>query len=127
GWQRMVHNGLDWRSKQVQTALTKFGAILRYADPEASRLTWDQATKKLAAGGCAFESMNDSAFGELIADGARVGQDFDGVPFPGTASSFLAVVDVFVAATKAKNARNALAFLIGISNPATQLAFSRHK
>ena len=127
GWQHMVQNGLDWRSKQVTTALNNFGAILRYADPEASRLTWDQATKKLAAGGCAFESMNDSAFGELIADGAREGKDFDGVPFPGTGGSFLAVVDVFVAATKAKNAKNALAFLSGIDEPATQLAFSKAK
>ena len=108
GWQHMVHNGLDWRGKQVQTALSNFGAILRYADPEASRLTWDQATRKLAAGGCAFESMNDSAFGELIADGAHEGKEFDGVPFPGTAGSYLAVVDVFVAATKATNAKNAL-------------------
>ena len=127
GWQHMIHNGLDWRSKQVVTALNNFGAILRYADPGANQLTWDQATKKLAAGGCAFESMNDSAFGELIADGAHEGTGFDGVPFPGTQGSFLAVVDVFVAATKAKNAKNALAFLSGISDPATQLAFSRHK
>lgn len=127
GWQNMVHNGLDWRSKQVRAALSNFGAILRYADPEASRLTWDQATKKLAAGGCAFESMNDSAFGELIADGAHEGKDFDGVPFPGTDGSYLAVVDVFVAATKAKDAKNALAFLSAIDDPATQLAFSKAK
>lgn len=127
GWQHMVHNGLDWRSKPVQTALNNFGAILRYADPDANQLTWDQATKKLAAGGCAFESMNDSAFGELIADGAHETTGFDGVPFPGTGSSFLAVVDVFVAATKAKNAKNALAFLSGIDDPATQLTFSKAK
>ncbi len=127
GWEHMVHNGLDWRSKPVVTALKNFGAILRYADPDANQLTWDQATKKLAAGGCAFESMNDSAFGELLADGAHEGKQFDGVPFPGTAGSFLAVVDVFVAATKAKNAKNALAFLSGIDEPATQLAFSKAK
>ena len=127
GWRHMIHNGLDWRSKQVRAALHDFGTILRYADPEANRLTWDQATKKLATGGCAFESMNDSAFGELIADGAHEGTEFDVAPFPGTAGSFLAVVDVFVAATKAKNAQNALAFLSGIDGPATQLAFSRAK
>ena len=127
GWQHMVNNGLDWRSKPVRTALNDFGAMLRYADPEASRLTWDQATKQLAAGRCAFESMNDSAYGELIADGARQGTEFDSAPFPGTSASFLAVVDVFVAATKAKNAKNALAFLSGIDDPATQLAFSRAK
>ncbi len=127
GWQHMVHNGLDWRSTQVQAALKNFGAILGYADPEANQLTWDEATKKLAAGGCAFESMNDSAFGELIAHGAHEGTDFDGVPFPGTEGSFLAVVDVFVAATRAKDAKNALAFLSGIDEPATQLAFSKAK
>ena len=82
GWQHMVQNGLDWRSKQVKTALNNFGAILRYADPDASRLTWDQATKKLAAGGCAFESMNDSAFGELIADGAARARTLTASPSP---------------------------------------------
>jgi glucose/mannose transport system substrate-binding protein len=71
--------------------------------------------------------MNDSAFGELIADGAHEGKEFDGAPFPGTGGGFLAVVDVFVAATKAKNAKNALAFLSGIDEPATQLAFSKAK
>jgi ABC-type glycerol-3-phosphate transport system substrate-binding protein len=93
----------------------------------ASRLTWDQATRKLASGGCVVESMNDSAFGELVASGAHEGEDFGAIPFPGTADSFLAVVDVFVAATKATDAKNALAFLSGIENPATQLAFSRAK
>ena len=101
--------------------------MLEYTDPQASRLTWDQATKKLAAGDCAFESMNDSAFGELVAAGALEDQDFGSTAFPGTDKTFLAVVDVFVAATKAKNAKNALAFLAEISKPATQLAFNRAK
>jgi glucose/mannose transport system substrate-binding protein len=127
GWKDMANDHLDWRSGPVQTALKRFGAVLGYSDPQASRLTWDQATKKLAAGGCAFESMNDSAFGELVAAGARDSRDFGATAFPGTGDSFLAVVDVFVAATKAKNARNALAFLGDISEPATQLAFNRSK
>jgi glucose/mannose transport system substrate-binding protein len=71
--------------------------------------------------------MNDSAYGELVAAGAREGSTFGSAAFPGTGDSFLAVVDVFVAATKAKNAKNALAFLSGISDPTTQLAFSRAK
>ena len=44
--------------------------MLTYADPASDGLTWDQATKKLAGGECAFESFNDSAYGELVADGA---------------------------------------------------------
>jgi glucose/mannose transport system substrate-binding protein len=127
GWHDLVDDTFDWRGAAVSTALTRFGDVLRYTDPEADRLTWDQATKKLTTGGCAFESMNDSAYGELGADGAQEGQDFGVTAFPGTDGSFLAVVDVFVAATKAKNAKNALAFLNGISAPATQLEFSRAK
>jgi glucose/mannose transport system substrate-binding protein len=127
GWKDMVSDDLDWRGRRVKTALKRFGDILGYADPQANRLTWDQATKKLASGGCAFESMNDSAFGELIAAGAKEGEDFGATTFPGTDDSFLAVVDVFVAATKAKNAKNALAFLGDISKPATQLAFNKAK
>jgi glucose/mannose transport system substrate-binding protein len=127
GWADMARDALDWRSAKVRTALTSFGDILTYADPEASSLTWDAATKKLATGGCAFESVNDSAYGELIAAGGREGRDFGATAFPGTSGSFLAVVDVFVAATKAENAKNALAFLGRINEPATQLAFSKAK
>jgi glucose/mannose transport system substrate-binding protein len=127
GWKDMVDDDLHWRGDRVQTALERFDTMLGYTDPEASRLTWDQATKKLASGGCAFESMNDSAFGELVADGAKEGEDFGATAFPGTDDGFLAVVDVFVAATKAKNAKNALAFLGGIDEPSTQVAFNKAK
>jgi glucose/mannose transport system substrate-binding protein len=127
GWRDMAGDALDWRGAPVQTALKSFSDMLGYSDAEASRLTWDAATKKLTTGGCAFESMNDSAYGELIADGAQEGRDFGGVAFPGTGDSFLAVVDVFVAATRAENAKNALAFLGDIGDPSTQVAFSKAK
>jgi glucose/mannose transport system substrate-binding protein len=127
GWHDMAADTLNWRGAQVQTALRSFGDMLTYVDPEASRLTWDAATKKLATGGCAFESMNDSAYGELVADGAQEGKEFGAAAFPGTDGTFLAVVDVFVAATKAKNAKNALAFLSSISKPSTQIAFNKAK
>jgi glucose/mannose transport system substrate-binding protein len=124
GWTDMAADRLDWRGAAVRSALRSFGDLLAFADPAASSQTWDAATRKLTTGGCAFESMNDSAYGELVADG---GTDYSSVAFPGTDGTFLAVVDVFVAATKAENARNALAFLSGISDPATQLAFSKAK
>jgi glucose/mannose transport system substrate-binding protein len=127
GWQKMTNDNLDWRGGNVRAALRSFSDILSYADPEASGLTWDAATKKLASGGCAFESMNDSAYGELLTSGAQEGKEFGATAFPGTGNSFLAVVDVFVAATKAKNAKNALAFLGGINDPSTQVAFHKAK
>jgi glucose/mannose transport system substrate-binding protein len=48
GWRDMVADELDWRGDHVHTALKRFDAMLRYTDPQASRLTWDEATKKLA-------------------------------------------------------------------------------
>ena len=127
GWRDMVDDKLDWRGDRVKSALRRFGSLLRYTDPQADGLTWDRAMQKLAAGDCAFASMNDSAFGELLTAGAREDRDFGAVAFPGTGGSFLAVIDVFVAATKAKNAKNALAFLGDISEPATQLVFHKAK
>jgi glucose/mannose transport system substrate-binding protein len=44
GWKDMVADDLDWRGGRVQTALKRFGAMLGYSDPQASGLTWDQAT-----------------------------------------------------------------------------------
>ena len=127
GWRDMTGDDLDWRGAPVRAALRSFGDMLAYADPDAGNLTWDASMRKLADGGCAFASMNDSAYGELIAAGGQEGRDFQAVAFPGTGDSFLAVLDVFVAATEAENAKNALAFLGGISDPETQIAFSRAK
>ena len=127
GWNDMINDRLDWRGAKVQAALKSFGDMLTYADPDASGLSWDAAARKLATGGCAFASGNDSAYGELIGAGAQEGKDFGAAAFPGTGGSFLAVVDVFVAATKAENAKNALEFLGGLGDPATQIAFSKAK
>jgi glucose/mannose transport system substrate-binding protein len=127
GWRDMARDSLDWRGVKVRTALRSFGDMLTFADPQASGLTWDAATKKLASGGCAYESMNDSAYGELVTAGGVEGTNFGAAAFPGTGGTFLAVVDVFVAATKAKNAKNALRFLGGLAKPTTQIAFSKAK
>jgi glucose/mannose transport system substrate-binding protein len=127
GWASLTSDRLDWNGAQLRQALGRFGTLLDYADPEAGALTWDQATRKLAAGGCAFESMNDSAYGELVVDGAKEGADFDYVPFPATENLFLTVVDTFVIAKNAKNSQNARAFLATIGTVSTQLAFNRQK
>ena len=127
GWGSLTSDRLDWNGQQVRRALSQFSTILDNADPEAGALTWDQATKKLATGGCAFETINDSAYGELLKDGVREGTDFGYVPYPGTDNQFLAVVDTFVVARNAKDRQNALAFLRTIGSTSTQLAFSKQK
>ncbi|MDT7749392.1 MAG: glucose/mannose transport system substrate-binding protein, partial [Pseudonocardiales bacterium] len=127
GWRRIAEDRFDWNSGAVNEALHQFGQILDYADPQAAALTWDAATKKLAAGGCAFETLNDSAFGELVSAGAVDGQTFGEVPYPGTDGTYVAVVDTFVRARQSQNGRNAADFLAVLGAPDTQLAFSRAK
>jgi glucose/mannose transport system substrate-binding protein len=127
GWRRIAQDRFDWNSDPVSQALRRFGQILDYADPQAAALTWDAATKKLADGGCAFETMNDSAFGELLSTGAVDGQTFGEVPYPGTDGTYVAVVDTFVRARQSDNARTASDFLAVLGSPNTQLAFSKAK
>ena len=127
GWKDLSADQLRWDGPQVRQALGQFGKMLSYSDPQAGALSWDRATNKLATGGCAFESMNDSAYGELVKGGATEGTDFGYVPYPGTDGLFLAVVDTFVVANNAKDPRNARAFLASIGTKTTQLAFNRLK
>ncbi|MFY9808449.1 MAG: ABC transporter substrate-binding protein [Pseudonocardiaceae bacterium] len=127
GWASLTSDRLNWNGPQVRQVLGRFATMLNYADPEAGALTWDQATRKLATGDCAFESMNDSAYGELVVDGAKEGTDFGYVPYPGTDNLFLTVVDTFVMAKNAKDPQNAQAFLATIGTAPTQLAFNKQK
>jgi glucose/mannose transport system substrate-binding protein len=127
GWDQIVADRFNWKGAQVKEALDLFGQALDAVDPAAAGLSWDQATKKLGEGGCAFETMNDSAFGELVKDGFVDGKTFHEVPFPGTEASYVAVVDSFVQARSAANAKNAADFLAVIADPTVQLAFSKAK
>jgi glucose/mannose transport system substrate-binding protein len=127
GWNDLLAGKSKWDSSAVTTAATQTAQMLQYADPDAGALTWDQATKKLAAGKCAFESMGDWAFGELLKDGAKEGTDFGYTNPPGTDGTYVAVVDTMVMAKNAKNAPAALKFLASVGTKETQLVFSRAK
>jgi len=127
GWSRITADRFDWRGAEVRDALTQFGTILDYADPQGAGLSWDAATQKLASGGCAFETMNDSAYGELVQAGAKDGLDFGVIAYPGTDRNYVAVIDTFVRARQAKNGRNASNFLTVIGAPDVQVAFSKVK
>ncbi|WP_396899945.1 ABC transporter substrate-binding protein [Mycolicibacterium sp.] len=127
GWTRIHDDAFDWRGPEVDEALTRFGQVVAAADPAAAGLTWDQAAKKLAAGECAFLSMNDSVYGELVANKATEGTDFGYVPYPGTGGAYLAIVDAFVVSSDAPDGLNALKFLEVVADPETSLAFNRIK
>ena len=127
GWSRIEGDSFDWRGGQLRQALTQFGEIVSRADPEAPGLTWDQAAKKLATGQCAFLSMNDSVYGELVANRAVEGKDFGYVAYPGTSDAYLAIVDTFVVSANAEDGVNAMKFLETIADPKVSLEFNKLK
>ncbi|OBG23510.1 hypothetical protein A5765_18960 [Mycolicibacterium celeriflavum] len=127
GWQKIGDDSFDWRGPQLRQALTRLGQILSTVDPNAGGLTWDQAAKKLASGDCAFLSMNDSVYGELVANGVTEGKDFGYVPYPGTDGAYLAIVDTFVVSADAENGVNGLDFLATVADPKTSLEFNKVK
>lgn len=126
-WNAITTGKQPWDSPAVKSAAAQFAKLLPYADGDASASTWDQATKKLAAGGCAFESMGDWAYGELRADGVKEGTDFGYVPHPGSNGSFVMVVDTFVVAKNAKHAALADKWIASIGSKDAQLAFNKDK
>lgn len=125
GWAKIQDDKLDWNGTEVKDALGELDDLLAYTSADADTQTWDQAIGQLVEGSCGFLTMNDSAFGELT---ARGGSDAVGeVVYPGTDGAFLAVTDVFVASRTAPNAKNALAFLSVLADPAANLEFSKLK
>jgi glucose/mannose transport system substrate-binding protein len=127
GWNSLTTGKTTWDDPKVKTAATQFGKMLPYTDPDAGALTWDQATKKLADGKCAFESMGDWAYGELNKDGAKEGTTFGYVPHPGTDGSFVAVVDTFVVAANAKHPASGKEWASVLASKDVQLAFNKAK
>jgi glucose/mannose transport system substrate-binding protein len=127
GWKGLVDGSFVWSGPEAREALDLFGKLLDRSDPRASSLTWDGAVAALADGGCGFLAMNDSAYGELVTRGASEGKDLGYVPFPGTDGSFVAVIDVFVAASQGANLANAMAFLATAGQSDVQLDFNAVK
>src|SRR4051794_14060602 len=127
GWAKIRDDSFNWTGSQLRQAVTEYGEIVARADPAAGGLTWDQAAKKLATGQCAFLSMNDSVYGELVANKAVEGQDFGYIPYPGTTGAYLAIVDTFVVSVDAKDGVNAMKFMATIADPKTSLEFNKVK
>jgi glucose/mannose transport system substrate-binding protein len=127
GWTTLTTQGTGWDGAQVRAAAEQFATMLDHADPDAAALSWDQATKKLGDGDCAFESMGDWAYGELVKNGAQEGTDFGYTAHPGTDGAFMAVVDTMVVAANATNADAAMKFMAAIASKETQLAFNKEK
>jgi len=111
-----------WDDQGVRDAADTYAKMLDYVNEDFSALTWDQATALVIEGGAGFNSMGDWAYGEVV---ARNAQDNIGwVSHPGSAGSFVLVVDSFTLPVGAPNAENARNWLTVLGSKEAQEAFN---
>ena len=111
-----------WDDQAVRDAADATAAMLDYVNEDFSALTWDQAVALMIEGGAGFNSMGDWAYGEVV---ARDAQDNIGwVSHPGTAGSFVLVVDSFTLPVGAPNPENARNWLTVLGSKEAQEAFN---
>jgi glucose/mannose transport system substrate-binding protein len=111
-----------WDDQGVRDAADVYARMLDYINEDHSALTWDGATALVIEGKAGFNSMGDWAYGEVVAKNA---QDVIGwVSHPGTAGSFVLVVDSFTLPVGAPNAENARDWLTVLGSKEAQEAFN---
>jgi glucose/mannose transport system substrate-binding protein len=111
-----------WDDQAVRDAADATAAMLDYVNEDFSALSWDQAVALVIEGGAGFNSMGDWAYGEVV---ARDAQDNIGwVSHPGTAGSFVLVVDSFTLPVGAPNPENARNWLTVLGSKEAQEAFN---
>src|SRR5919204_360611 len=111
-------------SLAVMLAMQVYSRMLDYQNSDHAALSWDQATKKLMEGGCAFNSMGDWAYGEFVNARQKDNEDFGWVSHPGTDGAFVIVADGFVLAKNAPHRDDTIDWLKTVGSKETQEAFN---
>jgi glucose/mannose transport system substrate-binding protein len=108
-YMKLFTGDLKWDDQSVKDAMTAFGKLLDYVNPDHSGLTWDGATGELMDGKVAFNTMGDWAYGEFVKK--NVVDQMGWVSFPGTDKTFVLVVDCFATSVKSPNPDGAIAWM----------------
>ena len=117
----------SFEDADVRQAVETDGRLLDYLNADHAALSWDQAAEKLIEGGCAFYSMGDWVYGELIDNGLRENVDFGWVAHPGTENTYLMVSDGFTLAEGAPHPEHARNMLRVMGQKEVQEAFNLKK
>ena len=111
-----------WDDAGVRTAAETYAKMLDYVNEDFSARSWDQATAMVIEGKAGFNSMGDWAYGEVVAKNAT--EKIGWVSHPGTAGSFVLVVDSFTLPVGAPHADNAKNWLKVLGSKEAQEAFN---
>lgn len=119
---KLFTGDLAWDDASVKEAATTYGRQLDYVNNDHAALTWSDAIGSLIDGKQAFNQMGDWAYGEFVKK--DVVDKIGWVSTPGTAGSFVLVVDCFTLPKGAPNAAAATAWLKVLGTVGAQAAFN---
>jgi len=124
GWVDLFSGKLAWDDPKVKQAAETYGKMLGYQNTDHSALSWDQAVKAVIEGKCAFTSMGDWTYGELVKAKLKDNVDFGWVSHPGSDGAFIIVSDGFTLAKGAPHKEDCVAWLKSCGSKEAQEAFN---
>lgn len=125
GWQNLWAGKTKFTDPKVVAGFTTFGKVLDCANKDASGLSWQQASDRVAAGTSAFNIMGDWAAGYFTTTKKlSPNTGFGWAPAPGTNGTFVMLADSFGLPKGAKNRAEALNWLKLLGSKAGQDAFN---
>jgi len=125
GYNGLWDGSVGWDSEDVTAAIETMAQMLQYSNDDYSALTWDAAADLVIEGRAAMTSMGDWAWGFFV--GRGVEDQIGYVAHPGTAGSFMSVIDGFTMAAGAPHPINARNWLLTCGNIDAQTAFAPFK
>jgi len=111
-----------WDDQGVRDAAETYAKMLDYVNEDFSALVWNDAIDLVIEGKAGFNSMGDWAYGEVLDKDAQ--DNIGWVSHPGTAGSFVLVVDSFTLPVGAPHPENAKNWLITLGSKDAQEAFN---
>jgi glucose/mannose transport system substrate-binding protein len=121
-YRALLKGELGWDDPSVKKAVETYAKMLDFVNQDFTALTWDDAIGLVIEGKAAFNSMGDWAYGEVVAKNAQ--DDIGWVSHPGTAGSFVLVVDSFTLPKGAPNPENATNWLKILGSKEAQEVFN---
>ncbi|HEX2281455.1 MAG TPA: ABC transporter substrate-binding protein, partial [Thermomicrobiales bacterium] len=125
GYSGLWDGSVAWDSEDVTAAIDVMARMLEFTNDDYSSLTWDGAADRVIEGSAAMTSMGDWAWGFFT--GRGVEDQIGYVAHPGTAGSFMSVIDGFTMPVGAPHPINAESWLLTCGNADAQTAFAPFK
>ncbi len=112
GWQNLWAGKMKFTDPKVVAAFNTYGKVLDCANKDASGLSWQQASDRIADGTSAFNIMGDWAAGYFTTTKKLApGSGFGWSASPGTSGTFVMLADSFGLPKGAKDRAEALNWL----------------